>query len=304
MTVTRKTYIYVRVSTHTQQLGRDVQIETCLAYATTIGVEVPAEHIFVDEDVSSHIPIEKRKAGKFLMDILKPQDNLIILRMDRIFRSCREFENFLKKWLCDNDEICLHIVQQGGCSINGRTPVGRMLLRMLMAFAEFERDMISERTKEALAIKKAQRHRINRDHKIGWKWQQIGVKADGEPLLIQMPDDEEMGQLRVFRQWADEGYSLRQIAAHANTLGLTRSQQRVKMKRGPNGTQVPCYTSSGVRSHETIKTKWDKDSVHRGIQMLIAIDEQQAKSEKEDEDARRQATDGDVPGGGESGPTV
>lgn len=50
--------------------------------------------------------------------------------------------------------ISLHLVDMGGQSVNTGSSMGKMLITMLAGFAEFERNMIAERTTAALNYKK------------------------------------------------------------------------------------------------------------------------------------------------------
>jgi DNA invertase Pin-like site-specific DNA recombinase len=57
-------------------------------------------------------------------------------------------------------DIALHLVDFGGNSINTSSAVGKMFLTMLAGFAEFERNLIGERTKAALDVKKERGERV------------------------------------------------------------------------------------------------------------------------------------------------
>ena len=59
----------------------------------------------------------------------------------------------VEEW--DAAGIALHLVDLGGMSINTGSSMGKMLITMLAGFAEFERNMISERTTAALSFKKS-----------------------------------------------------------------------------------------------------------------------------------------------------
>mgnify|MGYP000892877153 CR=1 FL=1 len=71
---------------------------------------------------------------------LKPGDTLIVTKLDRIARTSDDGAKFVKKLL--NNGIVVNILNMG---LIDNTPVGRIILTIFMAFAEFERDMIVER---------------------------------------------------------------------------------------------------------------------------------------------------------------
>jgi DNA invertase Pin-like site-specific DNA recombinase len=82
---------------------------------------------------------------------IKNGDCLVVWKLDRLSRSLSDLLQILKR---------LDEVGAGFCSmteaIDTTTPSGRMMLQMLGAFAEFERQMIRERTKLGLARARAE----------------------------------------------------------------------------------------------------------------------------------------------------
>ncbi|MDZ7807294.1 MAG: recombinase family protein [Gracilimonas sp.] len=70
-------------------------------------------------------------------------DLLIVTKIDRVSRSLQDFLNFLET--LEEHDVSLAVVTQ---DIDTTSPAGKALQRMLLVFAEFERDMVSERTRE------------------------------------------------------------------------------------------------------------------------------------------------------------
>lgn len=97
------------------------------------------------------------------LDILKekliPGDKIIVTKLDRLARSTEDGLALVKEWNANN--ITVHVLNMG-CIDN--TPTGKLILTVMLAFAEFERDMICERTREGRAIA-----RLNPDYKDGRK---------------------------------------------------------------------------------------------------------------------------------------
>lgn len=85
-----------------------------------------------------------------LLQVLESGDKLIVTKLDRFARSASQgneiIEDLLKKG------ITVHILNMG--EINSSIS-GKLIRRIMFAFAEFERDMIVERTQEGKAIAKA-----------------------------------------------------------------------------------------------------------------------------------------------------
>lgn len=84
-----------------------------------------------------------------LKAVVQPGDKIIVTKLDRLARSASKGTMLVKEWL-DNG-IAVHILNMG--EIN-RTPTGKLIMQIMFAFAEFERDLIVERTQEGKAIAK------------------------------------------------------------------------------------------------------------------------------------------------------
>ena len=76
-----------------------------------------------------------------LMTILQPGDKLIVTKLDRFARTAVEGGQIVQQ--LHERGITIHILNMG---IADNTPMGKLMVTMLLAFAEFERDMIVERT--------------------------------------------------------------------------------------------------------------------------------------------------------------
>lgn len=84
-----------------------------------------------------------------LVEVLQSGDILIVTKVDRLTRCLIEGMKIIDELLKRN--VTVNILNLG-CIDN--TPAGRLTLQMFMAFAEFERNMIVERTQEGKRIAK------------------------------------------------------------------------------------------------------------------------------------------------------
>jgi DNA invertase Pin-like site-specific DNA recombinase len=143
---------YLRVSTNEQDL------ENCQAEILRFANEkrlVPVE--FVEETISGTVPWKERELGRIL-EQLKPGDVVITSEISRLARSLGQIIQIIE--YCKKKDIAVHAIK-GGWSINGGIE-SKVVLYMLGMFAEIERDLISLRTKEALAARKAAGVRLGR----------------------------------------------------------------------------------------------------------------------------------------------
>ena len=120
---------YARISTADQ--SPDLQ-EDALKKAGCI-------RVFVDQasGVADHRPELER-----LLDHLRPGDSVVVWRLDRLARSLRNLIELVR--LLEEKQVGLKSLQE---SIDTSTPGGKLIFHVFGALAEFERELIRERTK-------------------------------------------------------------------------------------------------------------------------------------------------------------
>lgn len=90
-----------------------------------------------------------RPAFTTLVEKLQPDDTLIVTKLDRIARNAGEGINLINNLM--KKGIRVHILNIG---LLDNTPTGKLIANIMLAFAQFERDMIIERTQAGKAIAK------------------------------------------------------------------------------------------------------------------------------------------------------
>lgn len=136
-------YGYCRVSTQMQARdGNSLEAQERLLR------ENGAEEIYSDAftGTKAHRPELDR-----LLDKLQTGDKLVITKLDRIARSASQGIELVQSLL--DKGITVHVLNMG---LLDNTPTGKLIRNIMLAFAEFERDMIIERTQEGKAIAKRQ----------------------------------------------------------------------------------------------------------------------------------------------------
>ena len=134
-------YAYYRVSTELQNY--ESQKVGVIDFANRMNWKIDKEYI--DEGVSGTILAKERKLGT-LLNILNKDDILITSELSRLGRSTSDVINTCQ--LLVKKGVNCYLVKQG-MSIDN-TPMGKMMIAILSAFAEMERDLISQRTIEGL----------------------------------------------------------------------------------------------------------------------------------------------------------
>ena len=181
---------YVRASLTKQVASPEVQREMIEAHCVAHGWAKPL--LYIDKATTSRIPLKDRIAGRQLCDVVDRGDRIIITKLDRAFRSTREFLEMMEHFQRIGVEV--HILNfMGGSAVDFSSPVGKLCVSMLAVIAEFERDLTRERTREA--------HRYARTQGGGGGQARFGFKyhavlLNGEKKNRQTSDPEERKQMR------------------------------------------------------------------------------------------------------------
>jgi len=148
-------YGYARVSTGVQTT--DNQRKEILDYAHT-------KKLIIDKIIEVEASSQKSKKDRLInktLDQLENGDILVVTKLDRIGRSTIEVLQIIEDIKIKG--IQLHIIKDG-IIVDGKdtSPVNQMMLTLLTGFAQMERSFISERTKSALAQRKASGVKLGR----------------------------------------------------------------------------------------------------------------------------------------------
>jgi len=135
-----KVAIYARISTDSQELMNQVSI--CTEYCARMGYEVYS----IFKDTISGKTISRPAFNLLLNDMRAWKFNAIMVtKLDRIGRSLKHLLGLFDEF--NTKGIHFIAVTQ---NIDTSTSAGKLQMQIMGAFAEFERNIISERTKEAL----------------------------------------------------------------------------------------------------------------------------------------------------------
>lgn len=140
--------IYARVSTSDQ--STQPQIEALLQEAARLGLSVSPERVYVDDGVSGSLTT--RPAFDRLRAMIQAREicAVLVTKLDRLGRNARGVLEFYD--IAESSGVRIIVTDQG---IDTGTPVGRLTRTFLLGMAEFERDLIRERTQAAMDARKA-----------------------------------------------------------------------------------------------------------------------------------------------------
>jgi DNA invertase Pin-like site-specific DNA recombinase len=129
-------YGYARVSTVSQDLEAQIQALK----------EAGCDEIYSEKFTGTKAD---RPQFKALLERLQEGDTLVVTKLDRFARSAEDAIKIIKELF--EKGIKVHVLNMG---LIENTPTGRLILTIMSGFAEFERDLIVERTQEGKAIAK------------------------------------------------------------------------------------------------------------------------------------------------------
>lgn len=146
-----RTFAYCRVSTTDQTTDNQVrEIEGA-------GFTVDPKRI-VTETVSGSVAAMERKGFAKLVDRLEAGDILIVTKLDRLGRNAMDVRSTVDNLA--KEGVKVHCLALGGVDLT--SPAGKMTMGVIAAVAEFERDLLVERTQAGLSRAKAEGKTLGR----------------------------------------------------------------------------------------------------------------------------------------------
>jgi putative DNA-invertase from lambdoid prophage Rac len=139
-----RVFAYCRVSTHDQTTEN--QIREIKAAGFSVG---PSR--VVAETISGGVPAGDRPGFSLLRHKLEAGDVLIVTKLDRLGRNAMDVRVTVESLSAEG--IRVHCLALGGVDLT--SPAGKMTMGVIAAVAEFERDLLRERTASGLARAKA-----------------------------------------------------------------------------------------------------------------------------------------------------
>ncbi|WP_077033848.1 recombinase family protein [Pelomonas sp. KK5] len=149
-----RVFAYARVST-VEQLTENQREQI-----TAAGYKVDARR-FVEEQVSGSVPASQRQGFQKLLDRMEDGDTLIVTKLDRIGRDSIDVQQTVNLFI--ERGIRLVVLQLGNLDLT--SSAGALMVKMLAAVADFERDLIIERTQAGQARARAEGKHMGRPSK-------------------------------------------------------------------------------------------------------------------------------------------
>ncbi len=146
-----RTFAYLRVSTVEQTT--DNQLEEIRA----AGFHVESYRI-VTETISGGVATRSRPQFTRHLDRLEPDDILIVTKLDRLGRNAMDVASTIVA--LEKADVRVHCLALGGVDLTSSN--GKLTMNVINAVAEFERDLLIERTQAGLRRAKAKGKKLGR----------------------------------------------------------------------------------------------------------------------------------------------
>ncbi len=205
---------YVRVSTErqaTEGVSLEAQEARIRAWAAAQGLEVASVH--VDAGLSGGKAENRPGLQAALSDACRRHAPLVVYSLSRMARSTKDALAIAERL----DKAGADLVSLSE-AIDTTSAAGKMVFRMLAVLAEFERDLVSERTTSALAFKRRQGYRVSRQLPYGYRLDSQDER--GKWRLAEVP--EEQAAIRLMVDLREAGLSLRAIAEELERRQIKR----------------------------------------------------------------------------------
>ena len=192
-----RTFAYLRVSSFDQTTENQVrEIEAA-------GFKVQPRRL-VSETVSGSSAIEQRPGFMKLMDRLEREDVLIVTKMDRLGRNAIDVATIVEK--LSGIGVRVYCLALGGMDLT--SPAGRMTMGVINSVAQFERDLLIERTQSGLK------------------------RAKAEGAVFGRPATLDEGQRKAVRKELEKGASVSDLARRYGTSRQTVMRARDSVAPG------------------------------------------------------------------------
>jgi DNA invertase Pin-like site-specific DNA recombinase len=200
---------YVRVSTEEQaDNGQFLEVQKAKLTAYAALYELELVEIITDAGISAK-SLHRPGLQRALSLLRKGQvQGLLIAKLDRLTRSVGDWQRLIEEHFSEKAGRQLFSVND---SIDTRSAAGRLVLNVLRSVAQWEREVISERTQDAL------RHKFTKGQRVGKVRFGYDLADDGKTLL---PNPVEQEALSLMKQLRDAGQTLRAIATELNSRGI------------------------------------------------------------------------------------
>lgn len=213
---------YVRVSTDDQAMnGCSLESQEARIRAWAQAHDYNVLGIYRDEGISGGKLCNRPAAQQVIDKACQHRAALICYSLSRLCRSTREALEVGERLRRARADL-VSLTE----NFDTTTPTGKLLYRLMAVLAEFERDLVGERTSAAMAHLRSQNRRISGRIPYGYD-----LDVDGQHL-VKNPDEQAV--IAKVKRWHESGRSTRTIARLLN-------EQRIRSKLGKASSHTQVF---------------------------------------------------------------
>jgi len=202
---------YIRVSTAGQvEDGVSLDAQQARIAAWCLANDYDLAELFIDAGISGKRADNRPELQRAIDTACQSGCVLVVYSLSRLARSTKDTITISERL----DKAGADLVSLSE-KIDTTSAAGKMVFRMMAVLAEFERDLVSERTTAAMAHKRSKGERVSRHIPYGYDLDEDGVNL--------VANEDEQRVLELVAELRERGLSLRKIAAE-----LTRRQVTTK----------------------------------------------------------------------------
>ncbi|HAV1338185.1 TPA: recombinase family protein, partial [Vibrio parahaemolyticus] len=146
-----RVFAYCRVSTLEQTIENQRQ------EIQAAGFHIEKRRI-MEESISGSVAANERPEFSRLLDRLEPGDVLVVTKLDRLGRNAMDIRKTVEH--LEELGVRIHCLALGGVDLT--SSAGKMTMQVISAVAEFEKDLLVERTHAGIARAKSEGKRFGR----------------------------------------------------------------------------------------------------------------------------------------------
>jgi DNA invertase Pin-like site-specific DNA recombinase len=200
---------YMRVSKADGSQVLDLQRDALLAAG------VSERHLYSDTASGKK---DDRPGLAACLQALRKGDTLVVWKLDRLGRSLRHLVNVVHD--LTNRGVGLRVLTGQGAAIDTTTSAGKLVFGIFASLAEFERDLISERTRAGLASARARGRKGGRRPKMTSAKLRLAMAAMGKP------------ETNVGALCRELGVTRSTLYRHVSPIGEARGDAARRLKTG------------------------------------------------------------------------
>jgi len=202
----RKAFGYIRVSTTDQaENGDSLPAQRARIGAWAVAHDYQLVNVFEDAGISGYKVSCRPGVKEAIKAACQEGAVLVVYSLSRLSRSTREAIELLDTIRAAGGDLVS--LSEG---FDTTTPAGKALFKMIAVFAEFERDVISERIRDVMQSRKQRGLKNGGTTPFGWN-------VDGETLI---PNDREQKVIETMQRLRRQGLSLRSIGSQLQRRGI------------------------------------------------------------------------------------